>query len=90
MADTLSKQPLAEQPGHDVSPDSNQASRAAAVGSEPAIDPSSLTEGEFFDYILEQLRSGQWTGSIHLSDADLEAIEAEPIGEHFTRYPFLY
>jgi len=42
------------------------------------------------DSILEQLRSGQWTLSVCLSDADLEAIEAEPIGEHFSRYPFLY
>lgn len=54
------------------------------------MDPAVLTEGAFLVYILAQLHSGQWTPSVYLSDADLAAIEAEHIGEHFSRYPFLY
>jgi len=81
---------LADHPGHDASPDSTQASDPVDAYTEPLIDPAGLSEGAFLDSILEQLRSGQWTLSVCLSDADLEAIEAEPIGEHFSRYPFLY
>jgi len=49
-----------------------------------------MSEGAYMDYVLEQLRSGQRQSYGTLTDADLEAIEAEPIGEHFCRYPFLY
>ena len=49
-----------------------------------------MSELEFMDHILEQLLTGQYQPLIRLTDADLEAIEAEHIGEHFLRYPFLY
>lgn len=85
----LSKQPLAEALGHDP-PDSGQRVSTVDMMVESPIDPANLTEGAFLDYTLAQLHSGQRTPSICLSDADLAAIEAEHIGEHFVRYPFLY
>jgi hypothetical protein len=42
------------------------------------------------DYVLEQLRTGQRQPYSAFTDADLEAIEEEHIGEEFARYPFLY
>lgn len=49
-----------------------------------------MSEGEFMEYVLEQLRNGQRQPYSTLTDADLEAIEEEHIGEDFSRYPFLY
>src|SRR5688572_1957397 len=49
-----------------------------------------MSEGEYMDYVLDQLRAGQRQPYSTLTDADLQAIEEEPIGEHFCRYPFLY
>jgi len=49
-----------------------------------------LSEGEFLDAVLEQLPSGQQPPYARLTDEDLAAIEDERIGEHFSRYPFLY
>jgi hypothetical protein len=50
----------------------------------------SLSEGEFMDYVLNELRTGKRQPYARFTDADLEAIEEERIGEHFSRYPFLY
>ena len=55
-----------------------------------AVDLADLSEGEFLAAICVQLASGQRTPTVRLSDADLAAMEAEAIGEHFSRYPFLY
>lgn len=41
-------------------------------------------------YILDQLLTGQRQPLVRLTDEDLAAIDAEAIGEHFLRYPFLY
>jgi hypothetical protein len=49
-----------------------------------------MSEGEFMNYVLDQVRTGQRQAYGTLTDAELEAIEEERIGEHFSRYPFLY
>ena len=49
-----------------------------------------MEEGTYMEYVLEQLRNGQRQPYSTLTDADLEAIEEEHIGEDFSRYPFLY
>lgn len=49
-----------------------------------------MSEWEWMDYVLEQIRTGRQAPYNQLSDADLEAMEEERIGEHFCRYPFLY
>lgn len=86
----LPKQPAADPLGHDAPYDSGQGSNTVEMTAESSVDPASLTEGAFLTYILDQLHSGQRTPSVRLSDADLAAIEAEPIGDYFSRYPFLY
>lgn len=88
--DPPSNQPLAKHPDHGVAGDSNEGSSAGVTTAEPVMDSAALTESAFWVYILAQLHSGQWTPSVCLSDADLAAIEAEHIGEDFSRYPFLY
>lgn len=59
-------------------------------GLEMSVVTESLSEGELMDYVLEQWRTGQRQPYIRFTDEDLEAIEEEWIGEHFSRYPFLY
>lgn len=81
---------MAEPLGPDAPPDSSQSSSTVDRLAESPIDPASLTEGAFLAYILTQLHRGQRTPSIRISDADVATIEAEPIGDHFSRYPFLY
>jgi hypothetical protein len=49
-----------------------------------------MSEGEYMTYVLEQVRTGKAQPYARLTDADLEAIEEEHIGEDFSRYPFLY
>lgn len=85
-----SNQPLAKHPDQGAAGDSNEERSAGVTTAEPLMDPAALAEGAFLVYILAQLHNGQWTPSVYLSDADLAAIEAEHIGEHFSRYPFLY
>ena len=51
---------------------------------------ATMTEGELMAYVLHQLCIGQRVLTISFTDADLEAFEEERIGEHFSRYPFLY
>ena len=50
----------------------------------------SLSEGEFMDYVLNELRSGKRQPQVRFSEEELEAMEDERVGEHFCRYPFLY
>jgi len=52
--------------------------------------PVVLTEGDFLEYIFQQLCAGHIVPTVAFNEATLDAIEAEPIGEHFLRYPFLY
>ena len=51
---------------------------------------ATMTEGELMAYVLHQICTGQWVLTARFTDADLEAFEEERIGEHFSRYPFLY
>jgi hypothetical protein len=59
---------------------------------EPAttVATDSLSERAFLDHILKELRTGQQQLVVRFTDDDLEAIEEEWVGEHFSRYPFLY
>lgn len=53
-----------------------------------AVD--NLSEGEFMDYILDELRTGKRQPLVRFSEEALQAMEDERVGEHFCRYPFLY
>jgi hypothetical protein len=49
-----------------------------------------MRESEFMAYVLAQLLTGQRHPLAKLTDDDREAMDEEPIGEHFLQYPFLY
>jgi hypothetical protein len=49
-----------------------------------------MTEAEFMDFALQQLRAGEQKPLVSFSEADIEALEDEQMGEHFSRYPFQY
>lgn len=49
-----------------------------------------MRELEYMAYVHEQLLTGRREVLIKLIAEDLDAIAEEHIGEHFSRYPFLY
>jgi hypothetical protein len=49
-----------------------------------------MSEVEFMDYTLHQMRQSNGVAVGQYSGAALAAIEEEPIGEDFARRPFLY
>jgi hypothetical protein len=49
-----------------------------------------MSEAEFMNYAFERLRSGEEKPIARLTDADLEEIEEESIGEHFSYNPYQY
>lgn len=61
---------------------------------EKSIETTVVTDGmsefEFMEHTLEQLRSNGTTASAALSDEMLAAMEDESIGEDFARFPFRY
>jgi hypothetical protein len=54
------------------------------------VATDSLSEEEFMDYVLNELRTGKRHPRVRFSEEALQAIEDERVGEHFCRYPFLY
>lgn len=56
----------------------------------PVLDPAAMNEADFLAFTLQQLRTDDREPPVHFSDAALAALEAEPIGEEFSRTPFLY
>ena len=49
-----------------------------------------LSEGAFMDAVLAQLRTGARPPLVRFTQEDLEALAEEWIGEHVSRFPFLY
>lgn len=61
---------------------------AAAEQMDTRIDTSKMSEGEFMDYMLQQLESGEVEPLVRFSDEEWE--DDGDIGEDFSRYPFFY
>jgi hypothetical protein len=49
-----------------------------------------MSEGEFMDYVLQQIHQGKQPAYAQFTNGELEGIEEEKIGEHFSQNPFLY
>lgn len=49
-----------------------------------------MSESEFMEYTLEQLRQGKVQAFSSFTAEEAEQMEDEPIGEDFSRQPFLY
>jgi hypothetical protein len=63
-------------------------SAATAEQIETRVDTAKMSEGEFMDYMLKQLESGEIEPTVRFSD---EAWEDDgDIGEDFSRNPFYY
>jgi hypothetical protein len=52
------------------------------------VDTAKMSEGEFMDYMLQQLEAGEIEPLVRFSDQEWE--DDGDIGEDFSRYPFLY
>ena len=59
-------------------------------GAGQARDPTSMNEAELMAYVLDLLLTGQRQPLVTFTAEALTAIAEEHIGEHFSRYPFLY
>ncbi len=55
-----------------------------------AVVTNDMNEIEFMDQLADELQAGTRTPLVHLTDDELQAMEDESIGEHFSRNPFLY
>ena len=66
----------------------NGVSRPIAAGTTVVTDH--MSEAEFMDYTLNQMRQGGGVPVGQYRGEALAAIEEEPIGEDFARHPFLY
>lgn len=63
-------------------------SAATVEAIETQVDTAKMSEGEFMDYMLKQLESGEIEPIVHFSDEDWE--DDGDIGEDISRYPFFY
>jgi hypothetical protein len=56
------------------------------------IDTATMSEGEFMDYMLKQLETGEIEPAVHFSadQWDDHWEDEGDIGEDFSRYPFFY
>jgi len=68
------------------------AKAATAVGIEtssvPSVDTAKMSEGEFMNYVFNQLESGEIEQTVHFPADHWD--DDEEIGEDFSRYPFYY
>jgi hypothetical protein len=55
---------------------------------ESSVDTAKMSEGEFMNYMLKQLESGEIEPLVRFSDEDWE--DDGDIGEDISRYPFFY
>ena len=63
-------------------------STATAEQIETSVDTAKMSEGEFMDYMLNQLDAGEIEPIVRFSDEEWE--DDGDIGEDFSRYPFFY
>lgn len=61
-----------------------------ALANKTTVVNHDMSEGEFMEYALAQLREGKVQMFTSFNTEELENIEDEPIGEDFSRQPFLY
>ena len=66
----------------------SDATAAIESGIDTAIDTGKMSEGEFMDYMLNQLEAGEIEPIVRFSDEEWE--DDGDIGEDFSRYPFFY
>jgi|GEM_PF-1719798 len=66
----------------------NGVSKPIATGT--TVVTANMSEAEFMDYTLTQMRQGNGASVGQYSGEALAAIEEEQIGEDFARHPFLY
>jgi hypothetical protein len=66
-----------------ASPDS-----AAAAESTGSVNTAKMSEGEFMDFMLQQLESGKIEPMVRFSEEEWD--EEGDIGEDISRYPFFY
>jgi hypothetical protein len=64
------------------------AGAATAERTETSVDTAKMSEGEFMNYVLKQLESGEIEPTVRFSDEDWQ--DDGDIGEDISRYPFFY
>jgi hypothetical protein len=62
---------------------------AGSAGLVDAVDTTRMSEGAFMDYITAQLDAGAIEPWVRFTDTDNAQDEGD-IGEHESRFPFLY
>lgn len=63
---------------------------AIANQANTVVATDTMSELEFMEYTLQQIDNGKHAKVVNLTQETLAAMEEEPIGESFSRQPFLY
>jgi hypothetical protein len=79
---------IATQEAPEAAATANGLERSVESAQAAQIDPAKLSEGEFMDYMLNQLDAGEIEPVVRFSDGDWD--DDEEIGEDFSRHPFFY
>lgn len=67
-----------------------KSTQPAAAPAATVVVTDNMSELDFMEYTLQQLKHGEHEPLVKFSEEALAAIEDEPIGEEFSRQPFLY
>lgn len=63
---------------------------AVANQANTVVATDSMSELEFMEYTLQQINHGKHEAVVKMNQETLAVMEEEPIGESFSRQPFLY
>lgn len=67
-----------------------KAKQPAQMPDATLVVTDNMSELEFMEHTLQQIKHGKHAPVVKLSEEALAVIEDEPIGEAFSRQPFLY
>lgn len=54
------------------------------------VEPNAMSELDFMNAILDEMQAGTRQPTVHLTEADYQALEDETPGAHLGQHPYLY
>lgn len=76
--------------GNGAQPHPTETASDPAAPYKTTVVTDEMSEADFMNHTLQQLRNGHQRSLVEASDDALCEMEDEEIGEHFSRYPFQY
>lgn len=81
-----------KEPSKTLAKPSRTKARVEAVAPQvnTVVVTDNMSELEFMEYTLQQINNGKHATGVKMNQETLAVMEEEPIGESFSRQPFLY